>query len=102
MAPRGQHLAQFEIELAQRLAETDCPAAALEPRVAPRAYERDGFVVTLWTYYQKRGEVSPAGYAKLEDGHEDQRRKIGGGGRPGFHYPDMDMTPYAEGAAGKD
>ena len=51
IAPQGQHVAPFEVELAQRLAETDSPVAALEPRVAPRVYERDGFVVTLWTYY---------------------------------------------------
>jgi Phosphotransferase enzyme family len=65
VAPEGQHVAQFEIELAQRLAETDCPVAALEPRVRPRPYERDGFVLTLWTYYEPvPGEGSPAVYAK--------------------------------------
>ena len=39
--------------------------AALEPRVEPRVYERDGFVVTLWTYYEPLSdpEVSPADYA---------------------------------------
>src|SRR5258706_13126782 len=46
-----QVVAQFEVELAQRLAETESPVAALEPRVEPRVYESDGFVVTLWTYY---------------------------------------------------
>ena len=43
----GQEVAQFEVGLAQRLAETDSPVAALEPRVEPRVYERDGFAVTL-------------------------------------------------------
>jgi Ser/Thr protein kinase RdoA (MazF antagonist) len=52
VAHKGQEVAQFEIDLARRLAETDCPVAALEPRVEPRAYERDGFVITLWTYYE--------------------------------------------------
>lgn len=52
VAHRGQEVAQFEVELAQRLAETGSPAAALEPRVEPRVYESDGFVVTLWTYYE--------------------------------------------------
>ena len=47
----GQEVAQFEIELAQRLVETQSPVAALEPRVEPRVYERDGFAATLWTYY---------------------------------------------------
>ncbi len=44
--------APFEVELAQRLAEAGCPVGTLEPRVEPRVHERDGFVVTLWTYYE--------------------------------------------------
>ena len=62
----GQHVAQFEIELAQRLAETESPVATLERRAAPRAYERDGFVITLWTYYPPvtPREVAPADYAR--------------------------------------
>ena len=65
VAPTAHQAAQFEVELAQRLAETESPVAALEPRVEPRAYERDGFVVTLWNYYKPATprEVSPAGYA---------------------------------------
>jgi hypothetical protein len=66
VAPLAQQVAQFEIELALRLAETGSPVAALEPRAAPRAYEQDGFVVTLWTYYAPltaRGGA-PADYAK--------------------------------------
>src|SRR6266566_3606849 len=50
--------AKLEVELARRLAETESPVAALEPRVAPRVYKRDGFVITLWTYYEP---VSPQG-----------------------------------------
>ena len=52
VAPVGHEHARFEVELAQRLAETESPVAALEPRVEPRGYERDGFEVTLWTYYE--------------------------------------------------
>jgi thiamine kinase-like enzyme len=65
VAPEAHQIAQFEIELAQRLAGSGCPVAALEPRVEPRVYERDGFVVTLWTYYEPATprEVSPADYA---------------------------------------
>ena len=73
----GQEVAQFEVELAQRLAETESPVGALEPRVEPRAYERDGFVVTLWTYYEpvSGGEVSPADYANaLERLHAGMRK----------------------------
>jgi Ser/Thr protein kinase RdoA (MazF antagonist) len=65
VAPVAHQVAQFEVELAQRLAESGSPVAALDPRVEPRVYERDGFVVTLWTYYEPAAprEVSPAGYA---------------------------------------
>jgi hypothetical protein len=65
VAPRAHQVAQFEVDLAQRLAEIGCPVATLEPRVAPRVYERDGFVVTLWTYYEPvtSRAVSPADYA---------------------------------------
>ena len=73
----GAHeAATLEVELAKLLAETESPVAALEPRVAPRVYERDGFVITLWTYYESvspRG-VAPADYAAaLEQLHADLR-----------------------------
>jgi hypothetical protein len=73
----GHEVAQFEVDLAHRLAETDSPVAALEPRVEPRVYERDGFAVTLWTYYQPVApqEVSPADYADaLERLHSGMRK----------------------------
>jgi hypothetical protein len=77
VAPTAHQVAQFEIELAQRLAETRSPVAALEPRVPPRVYERDGFAVTLWTYYEPvtPWEVSPAAYANaLERLHAGMRK----------------------------
>jgi Ser/Thr protein kinase RdoA (MazF antagonist) len=57
--------AAFEVDLAARLAATDSPVARLDPRVAPRVYERDGFELTFWTYYepQPARELSPADYA---------------------------------------
>lgn len=73
----GQEVAQFEVELAQRLAETDSPVAALEPRVEPRVYGRGGFAVTLWTYYEPVAlpEVSPGDYADaLERLHAGMRK----------------------------
>ena len=65
IAPVAHQVALFEIGLARRLAETRSPVAALDPRAEPRVYERDGFAVTLWTYYEPvaPAEVSPAGYA---------------------------------------
>jgi len=77
LAPVAHQVAQFEVKLAQRLAESGCPVAALEPRVEPRVYERDGFVVTLWTYYEPATPrvVSPAGYATaLERLHAGMRK----------------------------
>jgi Phosphotransferase enzyme family len=76
VAPTAHQVAQFEVELALRLAETQSPVAALEPRVEPRVYDRDGFVVTLWTYYEpvtSQG-ISPADYADaLERLHAGMR-----------------------------
>ena len=78
VAPVAHQIAQFEIELAQQLAESGSPVAALEPRVDPRVYERDGFAVTLWTYYVPAApprEVSPADYAgALERLHAGMRK----------------------------
>jgi Phosphotransferase enzyme family len=76
VAPVAHQVAQFEVELAQRLAGSGCPVAALEPRVEPRVHECDGFVVTLWTYYEPvtARDVSPADYANaLERLHAGMR-----------------------------
>jgi thiamine kinase-like enzyme len=77
VAPVAEQVAQFEIELAQRLTEFEGPVGALEPRVPPRVHERDGFVITLWTYYEpvSQEEVAPADYADaLERLHADMRK----------------------------
>jgi Ser/Thr protein kinase RdoA (MazF antagonist) len=69
--------AAFEVELAQRLAKTESPVATLDPRVEPRISVHDGFVVTLWTYYEHvpPGEVAPAEYAHaLERLHAGMRQ----------------------------
>ncbi|WP_172386936.1 aminoglycoside phosphotransferase family protein [Streptomyces sp. MNP-20] len=76
VAPVGQEVAQFEVELAQRLTGTGCPVCPLEPRADPRVYTRDGFTVTLWTYYEPvTPHVSPADCAKaLELLHAGMRK----------------------------
>ncbi|MFJ3337962.1 phosphotransferase enzyme family protein [Streptomyces sp. NPDC086766] len=77
VAPVAHQVAQFEVDIAQRLAASGCPVAALDPRVEPRVHERDGFVVTLWTYYEPATprEVSPADYAHaLERLHAGMRK----------------------------
>ena len=64
VAPGAQQVAQFEVDLAQQLLAIGCPVAALEPRVEPRVYERDDFVITLWTYSEPVvTRVSPVDYA---------------------------------------
>jgi aminoglycoside phosphotransferase (APT) family kinase protein len=66
VAPVAHQVAEFELGLAQRLTELGCPVGALDPRVEPRVHQRDGFVVTLWTYYEPVAspELTPAAYAE--------------------------------------
>lgn len=76
VAPVADQVAGFEVDLARRLAGAGCPVAALDPRVEPRVHERDGFAITLWTYYEPvaQGEVPPAGYGRaLERLHAGMR-----------------------------
>ncbi|WP_459246483.1 phosphotransferase enzyme family protein [Streptomyces youssoufiensis] len=75
VATGGKEVAQFEVELAQRLAEVGCPARPLEPRAGGRVYTRDGFAVTLWTYYEPvTPPTSPVDYAEaLERLHAGMR-----------------------------
>jgi Ser/Thr protein kinase RdoA (MazF antagonist) len=76
VAPVAHQVAQFEIEIAQRLAASGSPVAALDPRVEPGVYERDGFAITLWTYYEPAPprEVPQADYADaLERLHAGMR-----------------------------
>ncbi|MEW9555646.1 phosphotransferase [Nonomuraea sp. NPDC050783] len=77
VAPVAEQVAAFEVEVARRLAGAGCPVAALDPRVEPRVHERDGFVITLWTYYEPATpprEVPPEGYAgALERLHAGMR-----------------------------
>ncbi|MFJ3812131.1 aminoglycoside phosphotransferase family protein [Streptomyces sp. NPDC090073] len=67
VAPRGQLAdSAFEVEVARRLAAVDAPVAGLDPRVEPRLYVRDGFAVSLWTYYAPvAAQVTPAAYADV-------------------------------------
>ncbi len=76
VAPVADQVARFEVDLARRLAESGSPVAALAREIQSRVYERDGFVVTLWTYYEPvtREEVPPADYAAaLERLHAGMR-----------------------------
>ncbi|MEO3807382.1 aminoglycoside phosphotransferase family protein [Sphaerisporangium sp. B11E5] len=87
VAPAAHQVAAFEVELARRLTGSGCPVAALDPRVEPRVHERDGYVITLWTYHEPAtpAEISPAGYA-------DALQRLHGGMReldvPTPHFTD--------------
>lgn len=61
IAPVAEQVARLEIGLARQLAGNGSPVAA---PVEPRPFERDGFVVTLWTYYEPIARpIPPADYA---------------------------------------
>jgi len=77
VAPMAHQVAQFEIDLAQRLTNSGSPVGAVEPRAEPRVYDHDGFAVTLWTYYEPAipPQVSPTDYANaLERLHAGMRQ----------------------------
>lgn len=71
-----QARAETEVELVHQLAETDSPVAVLDPRVEPRVYVRDNFVVGMWTHFEPvQSEVPPADYAHaLERLHAGMRQ----------------------------
>jgi aminoglycoside phosphotransferase (APT) family kinase protein len=71
-----QASAEFELEIARRLAELGCPVTLLEPRVEPRVYQYDDFVINMWAYHEPVSgeEVAPAEYARaLERLHAGMR-----------------------------
>jgi len=73
----GGGRAEFEVEVARRLAETDGVVALLDPRMEPRVYVRDGFDITFWTYYEpvSNCDVAPDEYAHaLERLHAGMRQ----------------------------
>jgi aminoglycoside phosphotransferase (APT) family kinase protein len=57
--------AEFEVEIARRLAALGSPVARPDPRVQRRVHLRDGFVVTFWTYYEPVPDgIAPTAYAQ--------------------------------------
>jgi hypothetical protein len=66
VSPMGWFSAATEVELARRLTdETDVPIAGLDPRVEPRLHKRDGFEISMWTYFDPvhSGALAPTDYA---------------------------------------
>ncbi|TAK59399.1 MAG: aminoglycoside phosphotransferase family protein [Dehalococcoidia bacterium] len=57
--------AEFEVEVGRRLTQAGSPVGTLDPRVEPRVHLRDGFAVTLWTYYESLPSgITPPEYAQ--------------------------------------
>lgn len=78
VAPSGR-LAEsaFEVAVAARCSDVGAPVGELEPRADPRVYVREGFAVSLWTYYEPvRAEVAPADYADVLMRHHAALRNI--------------------------
>ena len=63
--PAHAGVAALEIKIAQGLVELHAPVAAVARHVGHRVYERDGFWITLWTYYDSVASpgLQPADYA---------------------------------------
>ncbi len=77
VARRDRHNgAEFEVEVARRLAGIGAPVAPLDPRVEPLVYAQGDFAVTLWTYYETvpPHDIAPHEYASaLERLHAGMR-----------------------------
>ncbi len=74
---RNHEVAAFELEMARRFEEADCPVGVLEPRVAPLVHLRDGFMITYWKYYETlpAADATSAEYAQaLERLHAGTRQ----------------------------
>ena len=74
----GHHMsAEREVELVKWLAQTGSPVAALDARVEPRVFARDGFQISMWAYFEP-GEprmLPPADYVRaLERLHSGLRQ----------------------------
>ncbi len=70
--------AAFEVEVGRRLAAAGCPVEEPDPRVEARVYVRDGFAITLWTYYEAvpPQDIAPAEYAQTLERHHAGIRQI--------------------------
>jgi aminoglycoside phosphotransferase (APT) family kinase protein len=74
----GHHMsAEREVELVKWLALTGSPVAALDARVGPRVFGRDGFKISMWTYFEPAESrmLPPADYVQaLERLHSGLRQ----------------------------
>jgi hypothetical protein len=75
VAPVGENVAPFEIDLALKIAAAGGPVAAIEPRMPAEVFRHGDFDVTFWTYYESVGVApAPIAYARsLERLHQALR-----------------------------
>jgi hypothetical protein len=79
VAPLTHHGdAELEIKVSQQLSDMDCPVERTEPRVEPRVYVSDGFVITFWTYYEAvpPQDIVPTEYAQTLEHYHASIRQI--------------------------
>jgi len=79
VSPIGWHSPAREVDIARRLAEeTDAPIAGLDRRVEPMVFERDGFEISMWTYFEPgpSRDVSTDQYLKMLDHLHGALRQI--------------------------
>ena len=67
-----------ELDVVDRLARAGGPVAGLDPRIEGRVFGRDGFEITMWTYFEpvQGREVSPGDYAEALNRLHDAMRKV--------------------------
>nr|WP_240449523.1 phosphotransferase [Streptomyces harenosi] len=78
VAPAGRLAeSEFETKVARHLAAAGAPVGELDPRAGPRVHVRDGFAVSLWTYYESAGaQIAPADYADVLLRHHAALRRV--------------------------
>ena len=69
IARRNVEVAEFEVDIARQLTEVGASIGELDGRIEPRVHERDGFVITAWTYYAPADEGDPASSESAEALH---------------------------------
>jgi len=84
---RNHEVAAFEVEMARRLEEADCPVAVLDPRVEPLVHLRDGFAITYWKYYEPlpAADTTLAEYTQALEGLHAGMRQLDA---PAPHFTD--------------
>lgn len=69
--------AEREVEIVGKLARSGAPVAELDPNIGPRIVVRDGFEISMWTYYEpdlSREVLAPDYASALRHLHDAMRQ----------------------------